>query len=176
MIDPKNCCVADMPRSKIFYAASRQRQVSMDFDFDAAVQAPFRMQPGLRRMADVARHLSVAGHRSRHLREKLAVLQGAPHAALQCVPGFDPQPALHALARQAALEYPMSFTWDGCTATALSLGWRVGDGGIVEALAAPMSEIGDCLRRLPAAWRLPALLLLAFAEDFAIIEERSNTM
>ena len=59
----------------------------------------------------------------------------------------------------------MSFTWDGCTATALSLGWRVGDGGIVEALAAPMSEIGDCLRRLPAAWRLPALLLLAFAED-----------
>ena len=78
----------------------------------------------------------------------------APHAALQCVPRFNAQPAVHALAQQAALEQPRSFTWDGRTAAALSLGWCVQDEHVVELGTAPVPEIGDCLRRPPAAWRI----------------------
>ena len=50
----------------------------MSFDFDAAVQVPHRMQPGLRRLAPGAQQLtpSVVPNRglARHLREKLVVL------------------------------------------------------------------------------------------------------
>ena len=49
----------------------------MDFDFDAAVVAPFRMQPGLRRIADGAAQLTPLPPGSRHQREKLAVLSAS---------------------------------------------------------------------------------------------------
>ena len=51
----------------------------MAFDFDAAVQVPHRMQPGLRRLAPGAAQLTPTAvpHRgvARPLREKLAALQ-----------------------------------------------------------------------------------------------------
>jgi len=145
------------------------------FDFDAAVHAPFRMQPGLRRLTEGAQQLHAAGRGSRHLQEKLLALQRRPLTALQRVAGFDAGPALRILAAQAAAEHPAAFAWDGRAAHAHALGWSVNDNEVVPMAgrAAPMSEVGACLQRLPADWRQAGLLALAFAEDFAIVDARS---
>lgn len=152
---------------------------NMAFDFDAAVTAPFRMQPGLRRMAEGARHLTPMRPGSRHQREKLAVLSTTPAQALQAVAGFDAQPALHSLAARAAQEHPLHFAWDGERAAALALGIAV-RGNAVEEIAAGCFGLGDelprCLRGLPEAWRLAGLLSLAFVEDFALVDGRSGTL
>jgi hypothetical protein len=139
----------------------------MPFDF-STVSAPFRMQPGLRRIAPGARQLTTNAPGDRALREKLGVLQHhAPHALL-AAPGFDAAPALHALMRQAAAEHPVAFVWDGALAfDAARLGWSI-RGDALQGAGPP--EIGACLRALPPAWRLPGLLSLALAEDFAVID------
>ena len=67
----------------------------MNFDMEAAVVAPFRMQPGLRRLAPGAPHLTPLRPGSRLQREKLAVLSAFAHQALVCEPGFDARHALH---------------------------------------------------------------------------------
>jgi dimethylamine monooxygenase subunit A len=145
----------------------------MSFDFDTAVSAPFRMQPGLRRLAAGAAQLTPLAPGSRHQREKLAVLSAFPEMALQQRAGFDPRPALHALAAHAAAEHPHAFAWDGQRAEARLLGTAV-NGTEVEQLAAGRFGLGDeiarCLRPLPAPWRLPALIALSFAEDFAVVD------
>jgi hypothetical protein len=155
----------------------------MSFDFDAAVSAPFRMQPGLRRLAPGAAQLTpnVAPERGAacHLREKLAVLQAFPSQALLSSAGFDAQPALGTLARHAAHEQPLAFTIDGATWRAPILGWAVDDAGGVHELApgrTPWPEAGECLLALPSWWRRAALLSLAFAEDFAVIDCRDATI
>ena len=154
----------------------------MSFDFDAAVSAPFRMQPGLRRMADGAPHLTPVGAGSRHQREKLAVLSATPVQALQVVAGFDPLPALQALAAHAAREHPAAFSWDGERAVAPGLGVAV-HGDLIEELASGSfglgDEIGRCLRGLPgegSGWRLAGLLSLAFDEDFALVDASTGTL
>ena len=151
----------------------------MSFDFDAAVSAPFRMQPGLRRMADGAPHLTPVGPGSRHQREKLAILSALPQQAFQVVPDFDARPALCALAAHAALEHPRHFSWDGQQAAAPTLGVAV-HGDRVEDLSAGSfglgDEIGRCLRGLPGEWRLAGLLSLAFVEDFAMVDASSGTL
>ena len=151
----------------------------MSFDFDAAVQAPFRMQPGLRRLAAGARQLTPLAPGSRHQREKLAVLSAWPTRALAHHPGFDPTPALHALYTQAATEHPDHFHWDGTRAAAPALGVAV-TGDRVEVLAGGSFGLGDelsrCLEALPAPWRLPGLACLAFAEDFAAIDGHDATI
>jgi hypothetical protein len=143
----------------------------MSFDFDAAVAAPFRMQPGLRRLPAGACQLTPAGAGSRHQREKLAVLTAFADEALQARPGFDPLPALHTLASQAAAEHPAHFRWDG--RMAICLGVQV-ENGQVQRLASGSFGLGDeierCLQGLPADWRLAGLLSLAFEEDFAIVD------
>ena len=140
---------------------------AMSFDFDS-VSAPFRMQPGLRRVATGDRQLTAVHRDARHLAEKLQALRHHPADALLAVPGFDARPALQALIAQAVAEHP-----EACASTApLSfearwLNWSVaadhvaGDGP---------AEIGACLRALPAEWRLAALLALTFAEDCAVID------
>jgi len=149
----------------------------MSFDFDAAVSAPFRMQPGLRRLADGAAQLTpnIAPERGTacHLREKLAVLQAFATQALLSREGFDARPALDALARHAAQEQPHAFAIDATTWRAPILGWAVDDAGGVHELApgaTPWPEAGECLVALPTPWRRAVLLSLAFAEDFAIID------
>ena len=147
------------------------------FDFDAAVTSPFRMQPGLRRLAPGAKQLTPLEPGSIHQREKLAVLSAFPTLALQCVPGFDARPALHALAAQAAAEHPGHCGWDRHTAQAL--GVAVADGAVEQRAAGRFGlgdEVARCLGSLPAEWRLPGLLSLAFAEDFAIIDTRRGTL
>lgn len=74
---------------------------AVDVDL-ALIATPFRMQPGLRRMAEDGRHLTHLAPGSPLYREKLAVVQ-AGHSRL-VVPGFDPAPALAAIAQQAQRE------------------------------------------------------------------------
>lgn len=149
----------------------------MSFDFDAAVSAPFRMQPGLRRIAPGVAQLTPARAGSRHQREKLAVLSAFPGQALLVREGFDPAPALHALARHAAAEHPGHFAWDGRRAVAL--GVAVEDGQLQQVQAGVFGlgdEVGRCLQQLPPAWRLAGLISLAFAEDFAVVDGRDATI
>ena len=150
------------------------------FDFDAAVHAPFRMQPGLRRMAAGARHLTPLAAGSRHQREKLAVLLARREEAQLAMAGFDPLPALHALCEHAGHEHPAHFSWQDGRAQAPQLGVQIDDQGCVSALKAGAFGLGDevprCLATLPHAWRLPALLALVFAEDFAIVDGESASI
>jgi hypothetical protein len=149
----------------------------VSFDFDAAVVAPFRMQPGLRRLAPGAHHLTVCQSGSRHQREKLAVLSAFASQALLACEGFDSSAALACLAAHAAAEHPQHFHWDTHAATAL--GVRVSaDGQAVDDQGPGVfglgDEIGRCLRGLPPAWRLAGLLSLAFEEDFALLDGRDG--
>ena len=139
----------------------------MPFDF-SIVSAPFRMQPGLRRLTPGAEQLTPNRLGDRALIEKLGVLSAHADQALLVAGGFDAEPALHALAAHAAAEHPAAFTWDGEGHwQALQLGWSLaGD----EPVGNGPAEIGACLRALPTAWRRAALLALAFAEDFAVID------
>lgn len=139
----------------------------MPFDF-AAVAAPFRMQPGLRRLASGVTQLTPSRIGDRTLGEKLHVLTDWPDDALVAAPGFDPAPALAALCAQAAREHAAAFTWDGTgRVEALALGWGLRG---IELHGDGPPEIGACLAALPPTWRLPGLLSLVFAEDFAVID------
>ena len=152
----------------------------MSFDFDAAVVAPFRMQPGLRRMAAGARQLTPMAPGSRHQREKLAVLCSCAQQALLVRAGFDAQPALQVLFAEAAQLHPQAWAWDGQQAQAPLLGASVDRHGAVQQLSTGSFGLGDeitrCLQQLPAAWRLVGLLSLAFEEDFAIVDGRDGTI
>jgi hypothetical protein len=63
---------------------------------------PFRMQPGLQRLAGAARQLTPLPEGSALWREKQRVFAGG-HSRL-AVPGFDAEPALQAIAAQARAE------------------------------------------------------------------------
>ena len=142
----------------------------MPFDF-AAVTSPFRMQPGLRRIAPGAPQLTPSRLDSRALREKLAVLASHADQALVADPAFDPAPALLALCLHAANEHPAAFDRVNGTWQARALGWSLhgealhGDGP---------AEIGACLQALAAPWRLAGLLTLAFEQDFAVLDAASG--
>ena len=152
----------------------------MQFDFDSAVVAPFRMQPGLRRLAAGAPQLTPLAPGSRHQREKLAVLSAFWQQALLIREGFDPWAALSALCEYAAAEHPQAWRWDGRHAHAVLLGTAADAEGRVEQTASGAFGLGDeiarCLRGLPEHWRLAGLLSLAFAEDFAIIDGSDGTI
>lgn len=149
----------------------------LTFDFDHAVQVPFRMQPGLRRLPEGRAQLSPNRPGARHLREKLAVLHHWPGQALLQQPGFDAGPALDALARQAQDEHPHAWRvhedgrWEACL-----LGWSVSEAGAVQEQDRAWVEVGNGLRQLPPAQRRHALLALAFAEDFAIVDGAHGTL
>jgi hypothetical protein len=153
---------------------------AMPFDFDAAVQAPFRMQPSLRRMAAGTRHLTPVSPGSRHQREKLAVLSAFWQQALCAVPGFDAAPAVAALCAHAAAEHPQHWAWDGETAHALALGTAVDRAGKVQQRSAGRFGLGDeisrCLAGLSPEWRLTGLFSLAFAEDLAALDGSTGTL
>lgn len=151
------------------------------FDFDAAVQAPFRMQPGLRRLAPGSPQLTPLAPGSRHQREKLAVLSAFWPQALVAAPGFDAQPALDAAAAHAAIEHPEAWAVDAQGRWhARRLATAVRADGTVEQLETGRFGLGDeiarCLHPLPAAWRRAALMALAFAEDVAVVNAADGTI
>ncbi len=151
----------------------------MHFDFFAAVTAPFRMQPGLRRLAPGAAQLSPLEPGSRHQREKMAVLSSFWPQALLQIEGFDATPALATVCAQAAREHPWAWSWDGQVAQAHKLGTavRVGDGQVLPTTKGRFGlgdEVPRCLACLPPAWRLTGLLSLAFAEDLAVVDGRNG--
>lgn len=139
----------------------------MSFDF-AAVTAPFRMQPGLRRLAPGAPQLTPLRPGDRAFAEKMHVLRHWPTDALVRRNGFDPQPVLRALQAHAAREHPHAWQWtlEG-DALAPQLRWGLREGRWV---GDGPQAIGQVIAALPEDWRVPALLCLAFAEDFAVID------
>lgn len=144
----------------------------MPFDF-AAVAVPFRMQPGLRRLAPGAAQLTPNRPGDAALAAKLKVLQHHADEALLQVPGFDAAPMLARLEAHAVQEHPQALA---CSAQALAaplLGWSV-HGERVQGDGDP--ALGDLLRSLAPDWRRAGLLALAFAEDFAIIEGAGATI
>ena len=142
----------------------------MPFDFDA-ISTPFRMQPGLRRLAPGSVQLTPTWRGDRALREKLGVLNGHAHQALLASPGFDPKPALQALFQHAEAEHPRAWRCDADGSVhALQLGWTVHEGGSTSSHADATDDVGRCLVALPSHWRRTALFCLAFAEDLAVID------
>ena len=138
------------------------------FDF-SAITSPFRMQPGLRRLVPGAPQLTPLRPGDPVLREKLTVLESFAPQALLAAPSFDAAPALAALCEHAAAEWPAAWHHEAGAWHAPWLGWSLaGDEPQADGDAAP--DIGRCLSALPREWRLPALLCLAFAEDFAVID------
>ena len=145
----------------------------MSFDFNQ-VSTPFRMQPGLRRVAPGSRQLTPARTGSRHLREKMAVLAHTADEALVASTGFDPLPALRAIASEAAQALPAAFEFESTNdCSAPGLGWAIRDG---RPIGQGDAAIGDLLGALPAASRPTALLCLAFEEDFAVIDGATATI
>lgn len=138
----------------------------MSFDF-RVISAPFRMQPGLRRLAPGAIQLTPQDPADPACQAKLQVLTRSPRQALLAVPGFDPGPALDALSRHAATEHPGHWVrHPGGAAEAPSLGWRLAQGRLSGQGARPL---GAAIASLAPGWRLAGLLSLAFREDFAVL-------
>lgn len=147
------------------------------FDFDAAVTAPFRMQPGLRRLAEGRRTLHGLDPDSAAFAEKLEVLQRHADAALPSVAGFDARPAWQALAREAETQAPGVFAADDTGLAASRLGCRVAwDGLQVTHQPGAHAAALACVQALPVPQRVAGLLSLALHEDFAVVDAASTTL
>jgi hypothetical protein len=129
---------------------------------------PFRMQPGLRRMAVGARHFTPLMTGERAFIEKLSVLSSQGHDGLLQTLGFDFLPALRAVAHTLADEWPQSFVLRGSVLDLCSLGVMVSlDGGSCRISAATPPDVAQLLTRTPlAAW---AAVALSVAEDMAVL-------
>ena len=143
------------------------------------VSAPFRMQPGLRRVVPGAAQLTASTPGGRHLREKVAVLGSFADQALLSTPSVDESAVLGAVADEAARSSPGTFLVttmpDGSTRIdAPQLGWALDTGGTP--IGDGDASIGAVLAALPARRRPNALLALAFEEDFAVIDGASATI
>jgi len=126
----------------------------MAFDF-TLVNAPFRMQPGLSRIAEGDRQLTPSAADGRHLREKLAVLGSFAEQALVSIPAFDLRPVLRAIAQEAARSSPAAFEYQerGARCSAPLLGWSIVDDmpepdGPASASVSQMRAFAPCTRRL----------------------------
>ncbi len=144
----------------------------MPFDF-AAVAVPFRMQPGLRRLAPGAAQLTPNRPGDPALAAKLQVLQQHADEALLQVHGFDAAPMLARLEAHAAQEHPQALVCSTHELAAPLLGWSL-HGESVQGDGDP--AVGAVLRSLAPPWRRPGLLALAFAEDFAILDGTDATI
>lgn len=151
----------------------------MSFDFEAAVTAPFRMQPGLRRLAPGSKQFTPLNPGSPAQREKLAVLSAFASQALLAQPGFDASAALRVICTQAASEHPKQLQWDGDRARCAPLGVSVCGEDVFQEGASCFGlgdEVFRCLGQLPGPWRLPGLLALAFLEDLAVVDGASASV
>jgi dimethylamine monooxygenase subunit A len=81
----------------------------MDFDF-ANVAVPFRMQPGLRKLAPADPQLTLLDPNGALYREKLAVMNAGQSRHI--VAGFDPSPALEAIAQHLPSDLPPELAYE----------------------------------------------------------------
>ncbi len=145
----------------------------MPFDVSLVV-APFRMQPGLRRIARGHPQLTPSLPGGRHLRAKTAVLAAFAAKALVSTPRFDAEPVFATLAEEAAQQTPVAFSFDAIgECRAPLLGWALVDN---EPLGEGDPGLGQVLRGLAPEQRTSALASLAFAEDFAVIDGDDTTI
>lgn len=148
----------------------------MPFDF-SQVTAPFRMQPGLRRLTPGAAQLSPLPPGSPAFAEKLAVLLRHADQALVARDGFDARPALQALAQQALLDCPGAVQLHGAWLCSPALGLRMRpDGSELHAQPGHHADAFAALQALPPPWRAAGLLCLAVHADFAVIDGASGTL
>ena len=145
----------------------------MAFDF-SQITVPFRMQPGLRRVAPGSPQLTPALPGCRHLREKMNALATRAGRIFLCVPEFDAAPVLATLAGESTRHGQSAFTGDGHSRwTAPLLAWTVAGN---EVTGSGDAVIGRTLTALPAKQRPAGLACLAFEEDFAVIDGADTTV
>ncbi len=134
---------------------------AMDFDFDR-IAAPFRMQPGLRRLGPAARHLTALAPGSALFEEKRRVHEAG--ASRHVAAGFDPAPALAAIARQAAVEGHPAFD-----AERLELAFEE-DFAVLDGADGTLPWLCVCV---PSRWAPEDKLGLGFAEVHAPVADNA---
>jgi hypothetical protein len=140
------------------------------------ITAPFAMRPGLTRMAADEKHLARGD--SHAVQEKLAALTHPHSDALLLAPEFDPLPALHALARTAAQEFPRHFNYTNKALGAVSTGliYEFSSNTLMDT-----AHSGQLAQQLPVHMRLgwhglAALLALSLEEDFAVVNGPTRSL
>jgi dimethylamine monooxygenase subunit A len=146
------------------------------FDFDSVVSAPFRMQPGLRRIAPDAAQLSALAPEHPVFAEKLSVLHEHPLEALLQAEGFDAGPALAILAQTAQQQCPEALRLEGTQLLAPALAIVLDADAGLHPRAGAHGEALGVLAALPPSWRRAGLLCLALHEDFAILDGAAATL
>jgi hypothetical protein len=143
----------------------------MDFDF-AALAAPFRMQPGLSRMADGAPNLTALDPADRLFAEKLAAL-AQPEQTVLLAPGFDATAAARALAERLVQDAPQHARLEGgrLHLSLLDAEMELASGALRLGPQAP-AGVAEALARLAAEplRRRWALFALAVREDLAVLD------
>lgn len=148
----------------------------MEFDL-SEITAPFRMQPGLSRMAEKAKHTRLLKPQSPLFKEKLAVLRFHADQALLQVKGFDPRSALWTIAQRLIVEWPEACLLSGQVLHLLDYGLRV-DLQSLEVLVqeSKYDEIQACVLTLPPDYRVWAALCLFLQDDLAILDGASTEL
>ena len=140
------------------------------FDFDSAVSAPFRMQPGLRRITPGTPQLTALMPTHPAFAEKLSVLRDHAGQALLQREGFDAGPALGALVTTARQQCPQALRLNDTRLVAPALGIALDADATLHPLADAHDQARAVLAALPPHWRRAGLLCLALHEDFAIVD------
>lgn len=130
----------------------------MVFDFDL-IAVPFRMQPGLCRLSADAVGLTPLAAGTALYAEKLAVLQAGQ--SRHAVAGFDPGPALHAIAAQGKAWNP--------SGTALELAFEE-DFAVLDAATGTLPWLCVCV---PSHWAPEDKLGLDFAAVHAPVADNA---
>ena len=148
----------------------------MEFDF-SEITVPFRMQPGLSRMPENARHTRLLDPHSPLFREKLQVLSLHVEQALLQLEDFDPRSALLALAQCLAFEWPEACSLSESILHLHSCGLRLD----LQTLEVSIKETQDspvqaCVMQLAPHYRIWAAFSLFLQEDLAILDGHSTQL
>ena len=148
----------------------------MEFDF-SEITAPFRMQPGLSRMPQSARHTRLLHPYSPLFEEKRQVLSLHVEQALLQLENFDPRSALLALAECLSLEWPEACSLSGSILQLHSCGLTLD----LQTLGVSVKKTQDnpvqaCVLKLPAHYRIWAAFSLFLQEDLAILDGHSTQL
>jgi hypothetical protein len=133
---------------------------------------PFRMQPGLRRIAGDAKHFTPIAPADRAFEEKLKVLSDSTQDGLLIAPGFDALPALRRAFGTLAREHPQHVINEGqgwfLPALDLHVNQHTGqvDCGLLSINAVIEAIQSSVYVNRPAAW---TALSLSVLEDLAIV-------